>query len=68
MTDDYLTVPLKDNESALPINGVSVPQYAYASFSFSGTEYRSVRIDDDSPYELVPMKFVDRASLSPDWS
>lgn len=67
MTDDFMTVPLKDADSTLPINGSSVPQYAYANFSYSGTEYRSIRIDDASAYELVPMTSGDRtASIT--WS
>ena len=61
---DYVDVPLRDAESALPIVNVVMPEIAYASSAMTKIEYQVVRIDDSSQYETVPMRFVDLDAVS----
>ncbi len=67
MNQDYVSVPLKSNESTLPVYGVSVPQFAFANISLSSTKFHEVRIDDSSDYESVPMRWVDTDASETSW-
>lgn len=58
MNEDFVAVPLKSDESALPVYSVAVPQFAYSN-GFVAVPYEPVKLDDNSRYEVVPMRWVD---------
>lgn len=58
MMDEFVSVPLQDGESALPVARVTVSHVAFANVV--ATDYSIVRLGDSSPYEVVPMKLMDR--------
>jgi len=57
--DQFIVVPLKSDESAMPIYGTGVPQTATVNTSQYVTDYQDVRLDDSSRYATVPMVLVD---------
>ena len=57
--DQFLIVPLKSDESAMPIYGTGVPQTATVNTSQYVSDYQEVRLDDSSRYLAVPMTLVD---------
>lgn len=60
--EDFVTVPLQDTEAALPVTRVSLSHIAFAATT--RTEYPVVRLQDNSAYEVVPMKMSDTPSTT----
>lgn len=56
--DQFIVVPLKSDESAMPIYGTGVQQTATVNFQ-SVAEYQDVLLDDSSRYKAVPMVIID---------
>ena len=67
MIDTFVIVPLRDDESAVPVYTVSSPQFAYANLPDVEREAESVRLDDASRYQAVPMKFIDMGATATLW-
>lgn len=62
MMDEFVTVPLQDGESALPIARVSVSHVAFASMVVS--DHPVVHLDDSSHFEVVPLRVSDSPRTS----
>lgn len=60
--DAYVSVPLQDAESALPIARISLTHIAFATVS--PAEHPVVRLDDSSAYEIVPLRVTDSPKIS----
>lgn len=53
--NQYEIVPLAAGDSALPVFEDSLPSIVFAEVSLSSPIYQTVRIDDSSRYEVVPL-------------
>lgn len=59
MSETFVTVPLRYDESAFPLGTVTYSQYALATTSFA-SEHRIVKLTDDEQFEKVPMVLSDQ--------
>lgn len=57
--EQFIVVPLKSDESALPIYGTGVQQTAIVNTSQYISDFQNVRLDDSSQYSTVPMVLKD---------
>lgn len=55
MMDEYEIVPLAAGDTALPIFENSVPSIVFAEVSLSSAIYQTVRLDDSSSFEVIPL-------------